>query len=295
MPGMTPLLTWDWPETPILLGVVLVMALLTQLVVNLGIKRATKLALERAESHSTGGLTGRAAHVLARASGYTSERHAQRTRTMSSILRSVSVVVIVILTVLTAMSIIGVPLAPLLASAGIGGIAIGFGAQALVKDYITGIFLIIEDQFGIGDVVKIGEVTGTVEDITLRVTRVRDMSGMVWYIRNGEIVNVGNLSQGHSTGTIDIPVAYDADANKAITVLKGVVEEVDGDEKWKPSLIEPPQVLGVDSISGGTMTLRILVKSPPNQQYGVSREIRERAQIALVKAGIPGPKVIPGL
>jgi small conductance mechanosensitive channel len=164
-----------------------------------------------------------------------------------------------------------------------------------VKDYITGIFLIVEDQFGIGDIVTIGEVTGTVEDITLRVTRIRDMSGMVWYVRNGEIVNVGNLSQGHSTGLIDIPVAYDADANKAIAVLREVVAEVDADEAWKPNLIEAPTVVGVDAITGGTMTLRIVVKSPPNQQYAVSREIRERAQIALVKAGIPGPKVIPGI
>ncbi len=292
---MTPLLTWEWPETPILLGVVVLMAIVTQVIVNVAIRRATRIALGRAATNATGRFTGRAAHVLARASGYSATRHEQRTKTMSSILRSVSVVVIVVLTVLTAMSIIGVPLAPLLASAGIGGIAIGFGAQALVKDYITGIFLIIEDQFGIGDVVKIGDVTGTVEDITLRVTRVRDMSGMVWYIRNGEIIEVGNLSQGHSTGTIDIPIAYNADPNKAIAILKDVVDEVDADEKWKANLIEPPQVLGVDSIVGATMTLRIVVKSPPNQQFGVSREIRERAQMALAKAGIPGPPVIPAV
>ncbi len=292
---MLPLLTWEWPETPILIAVVLVTAVLTQIVINLAIRRATRLAVERAESHATGGLTGRAARVLAQASGYSADRHGQRTKTMGSILRSISVVVILVLTVLTVMSIVGVPLAPLLASAGIGGIAIGFGAQTLVKDYITGIFLIVEDQFGIGDIVTIGEVTGTVEDITLRVTRIRDMSGMVWYVRNGEIVNVGNLSQGHSTGLIDIPVAYDADANRAIAVLREVVAEVDADETWKPNLIEAPNVVGVDSITGGTMTLRIVVKSPPNQQYAVSREIRERAQIALVKAGIPGPKVIPGI
>lgn len=290
---MLPMITWAWPETPILIGVVVVAAVLAQLVVNVSISRATKVALARAAEHASGGLTGRAAKALAEASGYSSARHSQRTRTMSSLLRSVSVVVILVLTVLTVMSIVGVPLAPLLASAGIGGIALGFGAQTLVKDYITGIFMIIEDQYGIGDVVTIGDVTGTVEDITLRVTRVRDMSGMVWYIRNGEVVNVGNLSQGHSTGLIDIPVAYDADANLAIGVLKRVVDEVDADENWKQNLIEPPQVLGVDSITGGTMTLRILVKSPPNQQYGVSREIRERAQVALSKAGVPGPAILP--
>lgn len=290
---MLPLLTWDWPETPILIGAVLALAAFAQVVVNVSIRRATALAVSRAEAHSGEGLTGRATTALAHASGYSTSRHSQRTRTMASILRSVSMLTILVLTILTLMSIIGIPLTPLLASAGVGGLAIGFGAQALIKDYITGIFLIMEDQFGIGDSVTIGDITGTVEEVTLRVTRVRDGTGMVWYIRNGEIVNVGNLSQGHSTALIDIPVAYNADAAQVIDVLKTVVAEVAADETWQPSLIGEPQVLGVDSIAAGTMTLRILVKSPPNQQFGVSREIRERVQVALLKAGIPAPPVVP--
>ena len=291
---MIPLaIEWLWPETPIAIAIIVLIALITRTLLVRAINRIARAANERADRQRKGAL-GRAERLLAQATGLTGgERQAARTITLASLLCSVADTVVASVTILMVLSTLNIDLAPLLASAGIGGIAIAFGAQSLVKDYLSGIFMIIEDQYGIGDVVTIGDVTGTVEDITLRVTRVRDMSGMVWYIRNGEVVNVGNLSQGHSTGLIDIPVAYDADANLAIGVLKRVVDEVDADENWKQNLIEPPQVLGVDSITGGTMTLRILVKSPPNQQYGVSREIRERAQVALSKAGVPGPAILP--
>ncbi len=288
---MSPLLTWVWPETLIEILVVVVIAVLTHALVLVVIRRTTDLALRRSRQHASGSL-GRAGRILNQASGLASHRAAQRTRTLGSLLRSVSRMVITTVAVLTVLTVLGIPLTPFLASAGVGGIAVAFGAQSLIKDYLSGIFLIIEDQYGVGDILTVNDITGTVEEVSLRVTRLRDLSGKVWYIRHGEITTVGNLSQGYSTGLVDIPVAYDSDAAAAIAVLNRVVEAVDEDPTWSESLLEPATVLGVESISGGTMTLRIRVKSPANQQYGVMREIRERAQAELTRAGIRGP-VLP--
>ena len=147
--------------------------------------------------------------MLAQATGLAHERHRQRTLTMGSLLRSiVTFVVVTLITVLTVMAIVGIPLGPLLASAGVGGVALGFGAQSLVKDFLSGIFMILEDQYGVGDVIDTGEAIGTVEEVTLRVTRLRDASGVIWYVRNGEIIRVGNKSQGWSTAIVDMPVSY---------------------------------------------------------------------------------------
>ena len=291
---MSPLLTWTWPDTLTEILVVVGFAILTHTLLLLVIRRITDLAVRRSRDHETSNLS-LAGKILQRASGLASERAVQRTKTLASMLRSVSAVVITVIATLTVLTVLGIPLTPFLASAGVGGIALAFGAQSLVKDYLSGIFLIIEDQYGVGDILTVNEITGTVEDISLRVTRLRDLSGKVWYIRNGEITTVGNLSQGYSTGLVDIPVAYDSDAATAITVLKRVVEEVGDDPAWADSLLEPPIVLGVESIVGATMTLRILVKSPANQHYAVMRELRERAQVELTQAGIQGPALaLPG-
>lgn len=304
---MTPLVTWDWPDTPITIGVVVLVAVLLHALVLLLIRRTTDLALRRSQAHAAaaaephaGGIAGRAARILGAASGLSSARAAQRTKTLGSLLRSVSGVLITIITVLTVLSVLGIPLAPLLASAGVGGIALAFGAQSLVKDYLSGIFLIVEDQFGVGDILTVGTITGTVEEVTLRVTRLRDMSGMVWYVRNGEITQVGNLSQGHSTGFADFPVAYDTDTDNALRVLQGVADAIDAEPAFQDVLLEPPSVLGVDSLIGGGMVLRVAAKTAPNKQYAVVRALRDRGQAALSKAGVqglalplPGPATTP--
>ncbi len=136
---------------------------------------------------------------------------------MGAILKSTSTFAISAMAILTVMGLLGLPLGPLLASAGVGGVALGFGAQSLVKDFLSGIFMIVEDQYGVGDVIDTGEAIGTVEDVTLRVTRLRDGNGVVWYIRNGEIVRIGNRSQGWSTAVVDTAVAYDEDIDRAIS------------------------------------------------------------------------------
>lgn len=281
-------LTWSWPDTPIAIAIVLSGSLVVHWLLNHGIKIVVEHTIRRSEARRRGE-TSRAERLLARAAGLTSERHRQRAATIGSLLRSLSAFVIASIAIMTVMSVVGIPLAPLLTSAGVGGIALAFGAQSLVKDFLSGFFMIAEDQYGVGDWIDTGTVQGTVEEVGLRITRIRDGNGMVWYIRNGEITRIGNVSQGWSTSTIDIPVAYDEDPEKVMDVLRRVVEQIDTSPQWKEQLLESPSVLGIDSIKGGQLTFQISIKSPPNQQWGVAREIRERAQQELTRAGVKGP------
>ena len=167
---MSPLLTWTWPDTLTEILVVVGFAILTHTLLLLVIRRITDLAVRRSRDHETSNLS-LAGKILQRASGLASERAVQRTKTLASMLRSVSAVVITVIATLTVLTVLGIPLTPFLASAGVGGIALAFGAQSLVKDYLSGIFLIIEDQYGVGDILTVNEITGTVEDISLRLTR----------------------------------------------------------------------------------------------------------------------------
>ncbi|HET7725266.1 MAG TPA: mechanosensitive ion channel family protein [Propionibacteriaceae bacterium] len=287
---MSLLVTWVWPETPITIAVLVLVGVVGHALISMAVSRATALALHRSAQHAAGS-TSAASRLIGHATGLANARAEQRTRTLGSLLRSISGVVITVIVVLTALSILGIPLAPLLASAGVGGIALAFGAQSLVKDYLTGIFMIVEDQFGVGDFITIGDISGTVQEVTLRVTRIQDGSGMIWYVRNGEVLKVGNLSQGYSTGTVDIPVAYDSDPETVLSVLREVAAAVGEEPEFADALVEPPTVLGVNAITGGSMTFQVLVKAQPNQQYGVLRAFRERALVALTAAGVKGPAI----
>ncbi len=235
----------------------------------------------------------RAARVLRQAAGLDNERRAQRAQTVGSVLRSVSTMVIFGIAVLTIMAELGVPLGPLLASAGVGGVAIGFGAQSLVKDFLSGTFMILEDQYGVGDVIDTGTMMGTVEEVTLRITRVRDFEGVVWYLRNGEILQIGNRSQGWSTALINIPIGYDQPVDRAIHALQRVVTEMDGDAYWHKLLLETPTVDGVQSVAAGAVEIRVTAKCVPMEQFGVTRELQRRAKDAFDEAGIRGPQLPP--
>jgi moderate conductance mechanosensitive channel len=217
------------------------------------------------------------------------DRQYQRVTTLGSLLRSIVTFTIATLAVLTVMAILGVPLGPVLASAGVGGVALGFGAQSLVKDFLSGIFMIFEDQYGVGDVIDTGEAIGTVEEVGLRVTRLRDASGVLWYIRNGEIVRIGNRSQGWSTATVDASVSYAENAERVIGLIEQVCREFDADPDWADRLLEKPDVVGVESITGTTMTIRTFAKCAPNQNFAVQRELRERIKAALDAAGVAPP------
>jgi len=284
---------WQWLIGPSLTIVgTLAGAMLLRWVMHRAIDRVVGTAMTRAARRESQ-TPRRATRILAQATGLDQARGTQRTGTMGAILKSTSTFVIFTLALLTVMATVGLPLGPLLASAGVGGVALGFGAQSLVKDFLSGIFMILEDQYGVGDVIDAGEAVGTVEDVTLRVTRLRDASGIVWYVRNGEIVRIGNRSQGWSTALVDIPVGYSENLDTVLPLIREVVHELDGSEEWSTRLLEEPVVAGVESMLGGVVTVRIIAKCAPNESFPVSREIRERVKAAFDQAGIRAPQVMP--
>ncbi len=275
-------------EKVVLAALVIVLAIVLRAILRTAIKRVTGTLLARGPAPTEDSLGATARRMLARASGVQEERHRQRVLTLSSLLKNVVDVVVVAVALLTVLAIAGVPMTPLLASAGVGGVAIGFGAQSLVKDYLSGIFMLAEDQFGVGDLIMVGDLKGTVQEVTLRVTKIREPLGTVWYIRNGEILTLGNVSQGHSVAFVDIPVAIDEDPVRVTEVLRGAVAGMSEDPDWSV-LMENPTVLGVDSMAGGTMVMRVMVRTGPDQHWGVMREVRRRAQVSLAAAGVRGP------
>ncbi len=284
----------DLWEKLLMAGIVVLVALVLRLVLVFVIKRSVRVLTAKQNTREPDAELGsRARQILTRAGGLASQRQKQRIATLGSLLRNVVDVVLVVITLLTVLAIFGVPMGPLIASAGVGGVALGFGAQSLVKDYLSGIFMLTEDQFGVGDLIKVGDLTGTVQEVTLRVTKLRDPTGTVWYVRNGEVLTLGNVSQGFSTATIDIPVAIDEDPEKVQAVLRKAVGSMAEEPEWSTKLLENPNVLGVGSMSGGTMTMQISLKTGPDQQWGPTRAVRERAQRALAEAGVRGP-ILPG-
>jgi moderate conductance mechanosensitive channel len=203
-------------------------------------------------------------------------RRVQRAKTMGDLLKSVITGVLVAMFGTMILSQLGVDIAPIIASAGIIGIALGFGAQSLVKDFLSGVFMIVEDQYGVGDVVDLGEAVGTVEAVTLRVTRLRDIEGTVWYVPNGEILRVGNKSQNWSRAVIDVGVAYDEDLARVQRVLREVAHDLWEDDEFREVIIEEPEVTGVEALTADAITLRVMVKTAPLEQWAIGRELRAR-------------------
>ena len=217
------------------------------------------------------------------------ERRSQRARTIGSVLKSGVSVTILVWFVLSALSIVGVNVAPFIASAGIVGVALGFGAQNLVRDFLSGIFMLLEDQYGVGDIVDLGEATGTVETVGLRVTTVRDISGTLWYVRNGEVLRVGNMSQGHAVAVLDLPVAHTANIDTACEVAERTATEAIAHGDFNDDILESPQMLGVDAVTSDTVTLRLTVKVRPGRQWAVQRRLNRRILEAFDEAGIAAP------
>jgi small conductance mechanosensitive channel len=213
------------------------------------------------------------------------ERRRQRAEAIGSVLRSAASVSVYTIAILLALGELGLDLGPLLASAGIVGVALGFGAQTLVKDLLAGLSMLLEDQYGVGDVVDVGEASGTVEAVGLRITTIRDARGVLWYIRNGEIVRVGNKSQGWAMVMVDVPIGF-ASVDHAVEVLRSAGAGMADDPAWAEDLIEPPDVLGVEQITVDGAVVRTTVKTSSEAQWRVGRELRRRLTEALTSAGI---------
>ena len=213
-------------------------------------------------------------------------RRVQRSKTMGSLLKSITSIVVFTITGIMAIAVLGYPVGPLIASAGIVGVAIGFGAQSLVKDFLSGIFMIFEDQYGVGDAVDLDVASGTVEAVGLRVTRLRDVQGTVWYVRNGEIVRVGNQSQNWARTVLDVPVPLEADLRRVQDVLREVAHSLWDDEDFNKMVIEEPEVWGVEQLTPEGIIVRVVMKTAPLEQWAVAREMRERIKARFDMEGI---------
>ena len=218
------------------------------------------------------------------------KRAEARAETIALVLRSIVTAAVWSIAALLVLGQLDIDLAPLIAGAGIGGIALGFGAQSIVKDFLSGLFMLIEDQYGVGDVIDIGPATGTVEEVSLRSTTLRDVHGTVWHIPNGEITRVGNYSQLWSRALIDVEVAYDVDLRYAQGVIQRVADEMWEDPDWGgDELMERPEVWGIQNLGASGIAIRLVVKTEPSMQWSVEREIRLRVKAALDEAGIEIP------
>ena len=216
-------------------------------------------------------------------------RRAARANSISVVLTSTTIVAIWVIAGLTMLGIVGIELGPLLAGAGIAGVALGFGAQSLVKDCIAGLFMLIEDQYGIGDVVDLGEATGVVEEVTLRTTVLRSLDGTVWHVPNGVVERVGNLSQLWSVALIDVDVAYDSDLEQARTLLQQAADEVCDTDQFRDHVLEPPKVLGVEALAADGITMRLTIKVTPGAQWELQRAIRQHIKDVFDRSGIEIP------
>lgn len=225
--------------------------------------------------------TSRAAIVAA--------RKAQRTKTLGSLFKNVVNIVVLGIAGLMILAEVGINLGPLLAGAGVAGVAIGFGAQSLVKDIISGMFILMEDQYGVGDVVDLGDATGTVEEVQLRITKLRAVDGTLWFVRNGEVLRVGNMSQDYSKVVLDVGVAYGTDVEQAKEVLQRVANDFAADPETRRLVLETPEVLGVQALAPDSVQIRLVITTQPGEQWAASRMLRERIKGALDEAGIEIP------
>jgi small-conductance mechanosensitive channel len=279
---------FDWTDNPSLAEVADIvlgkpLALAGLLVLGLVLRWILNKVVDRVVRRAEEGVLPDRVNVAA------SNRRLQRARTMGSLLKSIITGILVAVIGTMMLSEVGVNIAPIIASAGIIGIALGFGAQSLVKDFLSGVFMILEDQYGVGDVIDVGEASGTVEAVTLRITRLRDVNGTVWYVPNGEILRVGNMSQNWARTVLDISVAYHEDLARVRRVLAEIAHDMWEDDEFKGQIIEEPEVWGVEDLGADGITVRVTLKTAPLEQWAVAREMRQRIKARFDYEGIEIP------
>ncbi len=236
-------------------------------------------------------LRERTPNVLLRTGDQWSLRADARIQTLTIVARSLVSLLVWFVALVWILEVIGVNLGPLIAGAGIAGVALGFGAQNIVRDFLSGFFLIVEDQFGVGDIVDLGEAAGTVEKITLRSTRLRDVQGVVWHVPNGEILRVANQSQEWARALLDVQVSYDTDLDLAQQVIADTANTMAADPDWALEILDSPEVWGVEAFTPTAMAIRVVIKTRPAAQFGVMREFRQRIKKAFDENGIVIPTV----
>lgn len=292
----------DWlVERPLRIVVILAVALLAvrlvRRTVNRGVDRMIRDRADRLNAWRAAqeGLSDTdEVDVMARRSRaiamtQATEQSQQRAQTLGSIMRSTGAAIIYTLAVLMALAQLDIDLGPLVAGAGIAGVALGFGAQSIVKDFLSGFFMLVEDQYGVGDIIDVGDAAGVVEGVSLRTTKIRDVQGTLWYVPNGEIARVANKSQQWARAVLDIDVAYSTDIDHAKRVIKEVADEVWRDHPENATIIEEPEIWGVEMFGENSVSIRLAVKTEPGEQWATGREIRGRLFKAFEREGIEIP------
>ncbi len=283
-PGIACQLVWDITHSgtaahftrvylagPIQLVLRILFVVLLAVAFRLAAGRVIRRITRRAASTDNGG----------RAHSLLGERRQQRATALGSVLSNVATLTIFTIALFIVLGDLGLNLAPVLASAGVIGIAIGFGAQNLVQDFLAGIFMLLEDQYGVGDMVSIDQVSGTVEAVTLRITRVRDVNGVIWHIRNGTISKSGNESHGWARAVVDIPLPYNLDITEARPLMEEAALAMWQDDAWSDVILERPEIWGVQQVTSESVLMRVIARTAPLRQWAVGRELRERLMVAL--------------
>ncbi|NUT34038.1 MAG: mechanosensitive ion channel family protein [Hamadaea sp.] len=274
-----------WVIKPARIVLIVILALIARFILHRAISRMTMRAGEGKVPTILRPLRERLPSSLTEATTVFPERRRQRAAAIGSVLRSFVTATVFSIAGLMILGELGINLTPLVAGLGIVGAALGFGAQSLVKDVLAGLFMLLEDQYGVGDVVDVGEATGVVEAVGLRTITIRDGQGVVWYVRNGEIIRVGNRSQGHRVAIIDVPIGF-ANVDEAVTVLRAAADRVAADPEYAADFLEPPEVAGVESVTIDGATIRVTAQTPNEAHLRVTRELRRRMSEALESSGI---------
>lgn len=277
-----------WLGVPLRILIIIIMALVVRGLLQVVIKQITNSV---AKGTSVRVISSKTSKRWITDDAPSNSRQAQRAKTVGSVLRNVSSIVVWAVATVMIISELGFNIAPVLASAGVVGVALSFGAQSLVKDFLSGIFIVAEDQLGIGDFVDLGEASGEVEAVGLRVTQVRDGNGTLWHVRNGEILRVGNSSQGWARTNIDLPVPYDSDIKTLSAQLVEAANQALSAPGVKENVVEPASFVGVEKLTGESVTLRFTVKTAPSEQWSVARTMRTALKSALDEQGMRVPLV----
>jgi moderate conductance mechanosensitive channel len=271
---------------PLSILLIVVVAATVNWLARRGVKRVLR-GLQAGGLQERLGVVRRATPDALLETGEMSLRAEQRIEALAGVLRSLISFTILLFAGAMVLGELGIELGPLIAGAGIIGLALGFGSQSLVRDFLSGIFILVEDQFGIGDIIDLDRQTsGVVEAVSLRTTRLRAVDGTVWHVPNGDIRRVGNMSQHWSRALLDIEVAYATDLARAQEVIRDVAHELWTDDKH---ILEEPDVWGVENLGPNGVVIRLVVKTTPSEQWRVSRALRERLKAAFDAEGIEIP------
>ncbi|MFE6867935.1 mechanosensitive ion channel family protein [Kitasatospora sp. NPDC057692] len=279
----------DWLASGIRIVFIIVLALVLRAMVRKVITQLITRMIRPGEEEEPSRLGG----LLANTGVVNPERRQQRAEAIGSVLRSVASFTILGTAALMVLSALGMNLAPLLASAGVAGVAIGFGARNLVTDFLSGVFMIMEDQYGVGDEIDTGVATGTVLEVGLRVTKLRGAGGEIWYIRNGEVKRIANMSQGWSTASVDVQVGYKEDLERVEALIAETAEAMAKEAPYDELVWAPFKILGVESVAADSVVLRIEARTAPGKSLSVARALRQRVKRVLDEAGIKVKEELP--